>query len=505
MEKNPLRLLIGPWLPDQADFLNEGSPNCRNVYPRTVKSYGPVASPVPYSGALDARCQGAVAYLDNLGNVNLFAGTKTKLWRLVAGSVNWTDVSKVGGYNCSDTAEWQFNYFNGTVIANNYSDPIQKFTIASDAAFSDLSATAPKARYAAVVANFLMTAGTFDATDQDQPQRAWWSGANDATSWPTPGTNAAAQVQSSFNTLLGDNGFITGVVGDLGNADGAIFMERGVFRVIYAGPPNIFSFPRAEGVVGCVAPGSIVTYGNVAYYLGPDGWRSFDGGSGQPIGEGKFDKTFYADLDQTNITRIVGTIDAINKLLIWAYPGQGNVNGNPNRLLLYSPTLQRASIVDMTCETIARMLSVGYTLDQLYTVLGYSLDNLPAPLDSRVWTGGSLLLGTFDTNHKLNYLTGQNLAPTVDTSEQQPFPGRRWFCKGVRPLVDGGAPSVAVGRRETLQSAVQFTSAAPINGLGTCKVRTSGRYGRARITLPAGSTFSHILGVEIEGGERGIR
>lgn len=505
MEKNPLVLPIGPWTPDLPTFGNPGSSNVRNVYARTPTSYGPVASPTIYSSALNLRCQGATAFFDQLGNVNLFAGTRTKLYRLVAGSTAWADVSKLGGYNCPDAAEWQFQYFNGRVTANNYNDPIQSFVLATDVVFSDLAAAAPKARYSAVVKNFLAVAGTFDATYQDQPQRVWWPALNDPTTWPTPGTTAAAQVQSSFDDLLGDNGFITGIVGNLGNADGAVFMERAVYRMIYSGPPEIFDFPPAEGVVGCVAPGSIVAYGNKAYYLGPDGFYSYDGGAAEPIGANQFDKTFYADLDQTYIARIVGTADPINRQIIWAYPGQGNVSGIPNRLLLYNWQLKRGSIVDMTCETIARMLSVGYTLDQLYTTLGYTLDNLPAPLDSRVWTGGSLLLGIFDTAHKLNYLTGPNLAPSVDTTETQPFPGRRWRCKGARPLVDGGAPSVAIGHRETLQSEVTYTPASPINGLGVCPVRTSGRYGRARITLPAGSLFSHIQGVELDGDKAGSR
>lgn len=505
MEKNPLRMLVGPWLPDLADFGNPGSINVRNVYARTAGSYGPVASPQVYSTALNARCQGAAAYIDKLGNVNLFAGTATKLYRLTAGSVAWADVSKVGGYNCGAMAQWQFNYFNGSVIANNYNDPIQSFDLASSALFADLAASAPKARYGAVVKNFFVVAGTFDAVDTDQPQRVWWSALNDATNWPTPGTTAAAIVQSSFNDLLGDNGFITGIVGNLGNADGAVFMEKAVYRMGFSGPPETFDFLPAEGVVGCVAPGSIVPYGNMAYYLGPDGFYAFDGASSDPIGAQQFDKTFYADLDQQHMDRIVGTADPINRQIMWSYPGQGNVNGNPNRLLLYNWQLKRGTVCDVTCEMIARMLSVGYTLDQLYTVLGYTLDNLPAPLDSRVWTGGQLLLGMFDANHKLNYLTGPSLAALVDTSESQPFIGRRWNCFGARPLVDGGSPSVAIGRRETLQQAVSFTPAIPMNNLGTCKVRTSGRYGRARITLPAGSVFSHIQGVELDGGKAGIR
>lgn len=505
MQDSPITLPIGPWLPDLPDFGNPGSPNVRNVYARTSKSYGPVASPMVYSNALNGRAQGAAAFIDQLGNVNLFSGTATKLYRLIAGSVNWADVSKVGGYNCADTSQWVFNYMNGLALANNYNDPIQSFNLQSSALFADLAAAAPKARYAAIIKNFYVVAGTFDPVDQDQPQRVWWSALNDPTNWPTPGTTAAAQAQSSFNDLLGDNGFITGIVGNLGNADGAVFMEKVVYRMIYSGPPETFDFLPAVGVVGCVAPYSIVPYGNRAYYLGPDGFYAFDGAGSEPIGADQFDKTVYSDLDQTHMDRVVGTADPINRQIIWAYPGQGNVNGNPNRLLMYNWHLKRATICDVTCETLARMLSVGYTLDELYTVLGYTLDNLPAPLDSRVWTGGQLLLGIFDTLHKLNYLTGPSLAATVDTTEIQPYPGRRAFVTGARPLVDGGVPSVAIGRRETLQQDVTFGAPSALNGLGNCPQRASGRYLRARITIPANTSFTHIQGAECYGGQAGAR
>jgi hypothetical protein len=416
---------VGPWTPDLPDYGNPGSINVRNVYPKTSKSYGPWPSPMVYSDALTARCQGGAAFIDNLGNVNLFAGDQDEALSH-GGRLRGLDrCVQVGGYSCPADGQWNSTYLNGVVIANNLQRSHPGLYPRIFCAFADLAAAAPNARYSAVVKNFLMVTGTYDATDADQPQRAWWPALNDPTNWPTPGTTAAATVQSSFDDLLGDQGFMTGIVGNLGNADGAVFIERAVYRMLYSGPPETFDFPPAVGVVGCVAPGSIVSYANRAFYLGPDGFYAFDGASADPIGANKFDKTFYADLDQSYMGRIVGTADPINRQIIWAYPGQGNINGNPNRLLFYSTVNQRATICDVTCETIARMLSVGYTLDQLYTVLGYTLDNLPAPLDSRVWTGGQLLLGLFDTTHKLNYMTGANLAPLIDTTEAQPFPGTK--------------------------------------------------------------------------------
>lgn len=505
MENNPLVLPVGPWTPDLPVLGNAGCVNVRNVYPKTSKSYGPWPSQMVYSNALTARCQGAAAFLDQLGNVNLFAGDATKLYRMVAGSVAWANVSKVGGYNTPSDGQWVFTYQNGLVIATNFADAQQSFDLASSLIFADLAVAAPRARYGSVVKNFYVVGGTYDAVDTDQPQRVWWPALNDPTNWPTPGTTAAAIVQSSFNDLLGDIGFLSGIVGNLGNADGAVFFEKAVFRMIYSGPPEVFDFPPAEGVRGCIAPNSLVQFGNLAYYMAADDFYVFDGQSSVPLGFDQWAQTFFLDLDQGYLDRVVGAADPLNKLIVWAYPGQGNSNGNPNHLLVYNWALKRASVLDVECETILRLLSIGYTLDQLYTVLGYTLDTLPAPLDSRIWSGGLQLLGTFDTLHKLNYFTGANLAPTVDTMETQPFPGRRWNCTGARPLVDGGTPSVAIGKRELQTQAVIFTPAVAMNALGTCKVRTSGRYGRARITLPAGSVFSHIQGVELEGTKAGTR
>lgn len=505
MPKQPQILWVGEWLPDQPDYQNQGSANVRNVFPRTQTSYGPVATPSPYSDALGDRCQGAAAYISNSGNTNIFAGDATKLYNLVSGGSTWTDVSKGGGYNTPATGQWHFDVFNNIALATNYADPIQAFTLGSSTAYADLSADAPKAKYIETVKGFLVTAYTNDGTFGVQPQRVWWSGLADPTNWPTPGSIAAAQAQSSYNDLFGAAGSITGLIGNLGTADAAVFMEHAVWRMLYVGPPLTFDFLPAEGVKGCPAPNSIVQYGNLVYYLGEDGFYVFDGTSSQPIGAQKFDSTFYADLDQSYMERVWAAVDPANKTIMWAYPGAGNTNGNPNHILIYNWSLQRAAILDITLEVVMRLVSIGYTLDELYTVLGYTIDGLPAGLDSALWQGGLTLLGLFDTDHKLNFFTGENLAATVDTTETQFIPGKRAIITNARPLVDGGIPSVAVGHRDRLVDPVTWTSAIPMNSLGTSPVRTSGRYTRAEITLPAGSDFLNIQGTEIEASSAGIR
>lgn len=359
---------------------------------------------------------------------------------------------------------------------------------------------APIAHYLAVVKGFLVTARTTDGVSGVQPQRVWWSGLNDPTNWPTPGTATAAEFQSSYNDLFGEGGWVTGVVGNLGTADGAVFMEHAIWRMVYAGPPEVFDFFPVEGVRGTQAPGSIAQLGGIVYYLGEDGFYAFDGTNSIPIGFEKVDKTFFADLDATYLSRVRGAIDPINKLYLCAYPSINNTGGNPDKLLAYHWPTQKWALIEQACETLFRSLTFGNSV--LDTVGSVSLDSDAYnmfPMDSRVWLGGITTMAAFDTSHKLSYFNGANMAATIDTSETQPYPGEMTFIQDCRPLVDGGIPSVAFGYRNRLVDMVTFNNPVPLNFIGTCPQTVNGRYIRGEITIPAGSDWTHIQGLEAEG------
>ena len=134
---------------------------------------------------------------------------------------------------------------------------------------------------------------------------------------------------------------VTGLVSNLGGADGAVFFERGVQRMIYQGPPAIFGFYPAEGVRGCNASNSIVQVGPVVYYLGEDGFYVFDGTSSQPIGAQRVDKWFFGNVDQTHIDKVIGAVDAINKIVFWVYPSIGSTDGVCDQVLLYNWAINR--------------------------------------------------------------------------------------------------------------------------------------------------------------------
>jgi hypothetical protein len=498
-----LVLPVSEYSPDSPDFVGSGADTIKNCLPRTAQSYGPMPSLNAYSPAITARCQGAIGVADASGNSYAFAGDATNLYKAAGGSTAWSTVTRAvgGAYSTASDQRWSGAFYDPSrVLMTNFSDPIQSFVIGSSTAFADLSAAAPKCRYLGVIKDFLIAGNTFDGTDGARPARVWWSAIGDPTNWPTPGTAGAQAVQSDFQDIPGF-GAVQGIVGGLGNADGAIFLERGIVRVGYVGGTTVFAFDVAEGARGTPAPGSIAQLGSIVYYLGEDGFYAFDGAQSAPIGHAKVDKTFFDDLDQSYFYRISSAVDPISKTVFWAYPGVGNAGGNPNRLLAYNWALQRWSLIDGLgdVELIFRSLSFGYSLDQLDSVSA-SIDALPFSLDSRAWTGGRILLSAFDSSHRLNYFTGAALAPTVDTQELQPTPGKRTFVGSVRPIVEGTSavtPSVAIGVRERTVDAVTWQTASSLNAIGECEQRASGRYVRARTTLPAGSSFTHISGIEL--------
>ena len=508
MSSPPLQLPIVEYAPDQPSLIATGSSIVKNVYPRTKLSYGPIAAPQAVGNALNLRCQGATAFINNSTQVQLYAGDGNDLYTQINGV--WTVVSQnPGGYNIDTTLKWEFEYFNDSVIATDFADAIQAVAFGSGAAFADLAGTPPKAKRMATVDNaFLMLGHTNDPINGEMEQRLWWSGAGDATNWPTPGGAVAAEFQSGAVDLLGPFGSIQALRTGIPFCDVAVFMQFGVKLGQYVGPNPVFDFFPAQGVNGTPAPYSPVVWGGRLFYLGWDGFYAWDGGAPLPIGAERIDSYFFKDLDLSVIYRVVGGVDPLNRLIWWIYPGQGHDGNNtPNRALIYNPILDRWSLVELTAETLCQLMGVGYTLDQLFTVLGYTLDNLPAPLDSPIWQGsGKPLFSLFDTSHKVNYLTGPNLAATVNTNEIQPIPGKRSRISGARPLVDGDHPTVSIGRRDTLQATVNYTPAIPVNSLGICPRESSGRYLQAQIATAAGDDWSHMSGVElINPGEAGDR
>lgn len=492
---------IPEFAPDQPDVPSLSSDTVYNVIPVTDISYGPMPSHQPFTSALTARCQGGLTASDNSGNVRVYAGDASKLYRIASPGTSAADVSKVGGYITPSTSGWSFTVLGQRVIATNFNDAPQGYLEGTSALFSDLitsGVTSIKAKYAAVIKNWLFLGNTTDAISGNQPQRIWWSAINDPTNFPTPGTATAANNLSDYQDILGPHGEVRGVAGNLGTADGAAFMERSVWRIIYTGLPDIFSFVPAEGARGLLASGGLNQLGSNVAYPTEDGFYMFDGSNSIPIGKGKIDKFFYNDLQSGYIDRISCCSDPSRGLLIWAYPGAGASNGNPNRLLIYSQAFNRWTATEagaVQVEQVLRGATFGTTLEALDSF--GTIDSLAFSLDSPVWTGNRSVLAAFDTNHKYGFFDGPNLAAKIDTSDLEIAQGFQSSLKRVRPLIDLSTATIATSGRDKISSSSSFGTAVSQESDGSCALRSRGRYHRMRLQTASGDSWNQFSGFDI--------
>lgn len=468
------------WRPDMPD-LSQWAREALNVVP-AEESYRPLNDLSGVSSALVARAQGAAWFRGTAGATRMFAGDATKLYLL--SNATWSDVSRTAGgaYSPGADGTWRFTQFGSLAIAVNGVDAPQSFDLAAGTNWTALGGSPPIGTFVTTVRDFVLM-GKIGST----PQRVQWSGINNAVLWGSVPANQA-DIQD-----LPDGGNVTGLVG---GEYGLIFQETSVRRMSYEGSPIIFRIDKIANDIGASVAGSVAGLLDMAFFLHKSGFYMVQGGQTiTPIGRGKVDRTFWREFDEANHFRASSAIDPVRGLYVFAYPANGN-GGTPNRLLIYNWHTGKWTRAAVSCELVFGGVSQqGYTLEQL-NAFG-TLETLPYSLDSSFWTGTvSLLLFGFDTSHRSGSFSGATLPATVETAEFNPGQGTRSVVRSCRPLIDGGNPQIQLGARETQQATVGYGPSVGLTPAGMAPLYQSGRYFRVRATMPAGSLWSNIQGID---------
>lgn len=476
---------FGEYMPDAPALGNAGATTVKNVIPSSGPGYKPLNSLSAYSSALTAYCRGAYTGTDTDGVVRSYAGDATKLYRLV--STTMTDSSVGGGYSCAADSYWEFAQFGNTVVASNFDNNPQQIDLTSGTSFANLSGSPPRFRHVAVIRDFLVVGNTFDSTDGNVPYRVRWPGIGTITSW-----TVSASTQADYQDLSGNGGWVQSVIGN--REFGYVFQERAVWQMVYVGSPTVFDFQKIEDARGAFAPRSTIEVGGVVFYLADDGFYMLVGSQSIPIGAGKVDKTFLAELNDDYLHRVTAAAIPNDKVVIWSYPGSSSSDGTPSKCLLYNWASKKWCFAEFNHELVYRAQSLGVTLDGL-DAINAQLDQLSFSLDSKVWMGGKLQLAAFDTDHKLSFFTGTAQSAVIETGEYQFVPGQRAEVTEVVPLVDGGTHTVQIGTRETQAGTVSWGSAINENSSGKCPARSNSRYHRFRVNNTG--SFTDAMGVEV--------
>jgi hypothetical protein len=554
MPVNPRPLTFGEYRPDLSDINTAYSALIRNVLPR-ADGYMPFNDFLALTFALPAPCRGFF-FARNVGTLNVFAGTETRLYLLNNTTLMWDDVSKGGSAYAALTADaqWQFTQFNDVVIAVQENVDPQAFDVTGDTEFDDLGGSPPQARYVAVVNRFVVLSGLLD-----NPYRVQWSGLDAITNW------TAGSGLSDFQDLP-DGGTVRGTVG---GEFGIIIQDLAMRRMIFSpGSDVVFQIDRISKDTGALAPYSIVNAGERVFFLSSRGFIMTDqSGSINPIGKERVDRTFLATYDSAALQLVIGASDPANNLVFWSYKSlDGGVEGLFDRLICYDWALDRWSDITMTGEYLAALARPGLTLESLdsigaLTITGAadngstliritvastatlttgdyktisgvtgtteangdwfitvingttfdlqgstfanayvsggivagSLDDLPFSLDS-IAVSDLAQLAMASSDHTVGFFTGDTLEAVVETSEQVAH-GMRQLVNGLIPMTDADSVFISVSMRDRLNIAATYGEEAGLDDDGHVPVLEEGRYLRARLRLPAGTTWTYATGI----------
>jgi hypothetical protein len=462
----------------------------------TLNSHGFAANePVVFTnsgGALPvAITAGTVYYVKTVLDANTFTISATAGGAAINTASTGTGTHSVTAHysDLSSDAQWQFAQFGNLVKATHENIVLQTYTLGTSSAFADNSGSPPQAAYISVVGRFIVLSGLLS-----NPFRIHWSGLNDTTQW-TSGVNS-----SDFQDFP-DGGIVRGVAG---GEFGTVFQDQAIRRMSYIpGSPLIFQIERVTEGLGLFAPYSIVRSGSDVLFHSAQGFfKIAPGGIPEQIGRERVDRTFFDDLDKTELRMFIGCSDPRSTRAFWAYKSTSGATGLYDRIIGYDKALDRWFPVEMTGEYLLGMSQPGITLESLDTLSG-SIDALAATLDSFA-VSTQPLIAQFDSGHRLGFFSGANLEATLETAEQG-TDGRRIFVNGFRPVIDAPTVYGSASYRETVSDTpTSLPEIAKNTRTGKCDMRRSTRYSRMKTRVPASTLWTYAAGVEPDIRQEGL-
>jgi hypothetical protein len=478
-------LPFGEWKPDTSDYESRTQAHdINNVLPR-ADGYGPFPDFAILSQALPATCRGGFYALKSDGSIAIFAGTEDRLYLASNTDYSWTDVSKGGGAysTLSSDAQWDFEQTGNLVWATQKNAVLQVYDLSSSTEFDDALGSPPQASYVSVVGRFLVLSGLLS-----NPFRIQWSGLNNynaSDSW-TSGVSG-----SDFQDFP-DGGIVRGVAG---GEFGVVFQDQAIRRMSYIPDSDvIFQIERIAQDQGLFAPYSIVRAGIYTFFHSAQGFfKIAPGGLPEPIGRERVDRTFFDDLDKTDLKLFVGASDPRSTRAFWAYKSTSGVSGLYDKIIAFDYVLERWSRISMSGEYLLGMSQPGITLENLDSISS-SIDALGASLDSFA-VSTQPLIAQFSSDHKMGFFSGSNLEATLETAEQG-GDHERIIVRGFRPVTDAASFYGSCSYRETVQDTPTSTLEIARNTrTGRCDMRRSTRYSRFKVRVPASTAWTYAAGV----------
>lgn len=356
------RVPLGPWRPDAAPFDNTGLVNVRNAVQAAghwraqpgLANIGEQTFTPPIQGLFTATRSNS--------DRELFVSYGGELFRITGVSApvqNVSDPALSDGYSTSEFTRWRFVQFEDLLIATNFEDEVQAYSLTAGGTFgplADPSGECPQAKYLAVVKGFVTLAYTRDEVDGEDAFQVRWHGLLNGL--PDPYDFTRSVDTQADSQRLAEIGVIAGITG---GEFGTIVGEGGVV-VQSLGSGTLFRFDVRERRLGCRLPNSIVQYRQLTFWWSPQGVVAFDGQSARLIGVEKIDRWLQDDFDEAFEHKMWTAIEFVRGHVLWLYCGKGHT-GEPNRLLRYSVELDEWSVSDFEMQALGTGRTFGRNLE----------------------------------------------------------------------------------------------------------------------------------------------
>lgn len=188
--------------------------------------------------------------------------------------------------------------------------------------------------------------------------------------------------------------------------------------------------------------------------------------------------------------RIRLTLDAISNAF-FQIAGQNfiNVQGvTPGYMNgQWVPIIIDATHIELTGSTFAAAWVSGGRI-------GGSLDDLPFSLDS-ISAAAVASLSAVGPTGLLGFFTGPNIEAILETPEQD-ADGPLVFVNGIAPMTDSQDAMGSIGYRMRPMDPILYTTETLVNSEGDCPQLIEARFAKARLRIPAGSTWRYARGIK---------
>ena len=525
------------WTPDHPPFANPGFPNCENVIPADLGFYRPMRAPVVLgTNTLKDLVAGVtnnagqlVGVRDPSNNAVFYftmavdpVGDTSHFFRYTEATDTWDDVTPAvaPGFNGNDHA--YFATFGNKIYAGfSTSTRILTKEIASVSAFAEV-AGAPRPRDIITTRGFLVGINfQRGAIPTDIiPTGVTWSASGDPENWIDP----VADPIGALSVLRGEielegGGRLQRIIPGIAGADAIIFGQRKIWRMTFIGPPAVWDFQIVSEDEGAASPTSVVTDGNLIYFIGRRGWMRFDGVNLEPIGAGKVNRAFTDDdvlggkfrLDSATLGQFnLGIRSAVSgepftdRLVFWAYRSQTD-SSFADLLTSTGDTLvtDQGDRIQATIESAFN--DTVLCVNELTGAWGNAKIQLQAigrVETNRTRVDAPRLVGL---NNDLSLVVFGNaiLSSFFETPESIGAANNRITIRHAWPYVDSLNCSISLLARENLAEVQVQSTPLLQEDDASVPVDESGRYVAIRIDLPASDSWTALLGMSVEIADQG--